>query len=237
MSPGEAVVTEAVAHSSVAASARAIWTNLDQATVAPAVRHPTYSGAFSSRSYDVSWAPAVRPTPVYAIEMKVLPNENSGGWQTVRGFIGAAFMASVDQQFAPGVQTTAVLIIPESEFQRQNSLQSLIPHGGIRQRLELEPIAATPGTKPFSTCIDRHLGIIRPTTTGMVGAMFAKFPSHAKSFVGMFNRPGKLVAEWDVSSVVSGHYRAIIYQHKSFSAQIQWPGPPNSPPTLEQWWP
>jgi len=172
-----------------------LWTNLDPSAVAPASTNGTYRGEFSRRSYDVSWSATASTAPDDALEVKVLPNENSGGWQTVRGFVGSAFVAAVDASKA----ADAVL--------------------------------------GFEQVMDASTGVIRPSTKGMVGAMFAKFPSHAKSYVGLYRRPGVLEVDWDVTCVVEGAYCAVIYTVARFNAQIQWPGAAGSKPLLEEWWP
>lgn len=237
VSPGEAHVTKAICMAAAASGCGSLWTNLDPVDVAPASTQGTFRGPFSRRSYDVSWRATCGAEPEHALEVKVLPNENSGGWQTVRGFVGAAFVAGVDSSKAALTTMHAVLVAPLTEFTRLASLARLLPAQSKTASLTLEPSKATDDTMGFEQVMDAATGHIAPSTKGMVGAMFAKFPSHGKSFVGLYRRPGVLKVEWDVSHLDEGDYRAVIYSVAKFDAQIQWPGVANSAPDLEDWWP
>ncbi len=209
-----------------------IYTNLSAKSMKPATKVGTHHGLFSGRSYDVGFGPNDSDFPQHAIENKVLPSENSGGWQTIRGFLGATLLTAVDSNQNPNTNYHAVLVLPTSEYSRDTrSMRCLKATVGKQLELVIEPSIASTDKTGFHEAYNEYFTVIKPKTRGHIGAMFAKFPSHASSFVGLYRRRGVLRAKWDVSTVIGGEYTAIVHSVSSFDADL-----PDGI-TLEYWWP
>lgn len=231
VTPPEADVTRAFTLG-LKDSVEKLYTNMEQRDVAPATRLETHSGVFSNRSYDASFGTTGNVLPDHAIEMKVLPSENSGGWQTLRGFIGAAFVTAVDAHYNQSTVHHAVLVLPTSEFNRNiPSMNRLRGSVGSELTLILNPSTASNESENFDAAYDAQSKTITPTYRGHIGAMFAKFPSHASSYVGLYERQGTIRATWGVCAIQGGSYTAVVYSATSLFYSL-----PNGM-TLSSWWP
>ena len=196
-----------------------VYTHLPARSVEPAAHAETHQGLFSHRSYDVGCGPEQSINPEDAMEMKVLQSENSGGWQTIRGFIGASFIAAVDSHFNEETHYHTILVLPTSEYLRIPSMEKLSPDGGEIE-LVLTPSDSSDDKVSFEDAYNLEGTIITPVYRGHIGAMFAKFPSHATSYVGLYHRLGTLRAKWRVRTVVGGEYTAVVYSVQSFDADL-----------------
>ncbi len=196
-----------------------VYTHLPARSVEPAAHAETHQGPFSGRSYDVGCGPEYSIDPEDAMEMKVLQSENSGGWQTIRGFIGASFIAAVDSHFNEETHYHTILVLPTSEYHRIPSMAKLSPDGGEIE-LVLTPSDSSDDKVSFEDAYNLEGTIITPVYRGHIGAMFAKFPSHATSYVGLYHRLGTLRAKWRVRTVVGGEYTAVVYSVQSFNADL-----------------
>ncbi len=240
VSPTEPTITRQIEKMAVKFGRKMLWTSTPAANFVPnpVDVNGTFSGKFSDRSYDVSWSIKPATSPEDVVEMKRLENENSGGWQTVRHFLGASFVAGADWFFRIGKEKFhIVLVCPESEYKRLTSLQYLVPTESDIVRMVVNPAEATADQSVWTQVIDRKTGKIEPKTRSQVGSLFPKIPSQAKSFVGLFNRPGVIEVRLQVRSMTVNDYRAIIYSVESFDYDISWPDMPESSPRLEDWWP
>jgi len=240
VSPTEPTITRQIEKIAVNFGRKMLWTSTPAANFVPkpVTVIGTFSGKFSDRSYDVSWSIQPATSPEDVVEMKRLENENSGGWQTVRHFLGASFVAGADWFVRIGRENFhIVLVCPESEYKRLRSLQYLVPTKSDTVRMVVNPAEATADQSDWTEVIDRKTGKIEPKTKSQVGSLFPKIPSQAKSFVGLFNRPGVIDVKLQVRTIIENDYRAIIYSVESFDYDISWPDMPETSPRLEDWWP
>ena len=211
-----------------------VYTHLPARSVEPAAHAETHQGPFSGRSYDVGCGPEYSIDPEDAMEMKVLQSENSGGWQTIRGFIGASLIAAVDSHFNEHTRYHTILVLPTSEYHRIPSMAKLSPAGGEIE-LVLTPSDSSDESVSFEDAYNPEGTIISPVYRGHIGALFSKFPSHQTSFVGLFHRPGTLRAKWAVRTEVGGEYTAVVYSVQSFNADL--PKYRSNGPSLFEYWP
>ena len=131
----------------------------------PATKVGTHHGLFSGRSYDVGFGPNDSDFPQHAIENKVLPSENSGGWQTIRGFLGATLLTAVDSNQNPNTNYHAVLVLPTSEYSRDTrSMRCLKATVGKQLELVIEPSIASTDKTGFHEAYNEHFTVIKPKT-------------------------------------------------------------------------